>query len=107
MPEQISFVQRRISNEPVKISATLFLDGVAGKPAAVGRGVVAVVVVDQVELGVVELRRPLERLRNVARRRDRAEGRVVVARADVAGGPENLADVFRDVAAVGFVMSQP
>ena len=61
----------------------------------------AVVVVDQCGFRVVVFGRPLERLGNVSGSGDRAERRVTVARADVAGGPEDFADVFRDVAAVG------
>ena len=61
----------------------------------------AEVVVDQCGFGVVVFRRPLEGLRDVAGSGDCAERRVTVARADVAGGAEDFADIFRDVAAVG------
>ena len=46
----------------------------------------AVVVVNEVEFGVVVLRGPLERLRDIAGFRYRAERRVGIRRADVAGG---------------------
>ena len=61
----------------------------------------AVVVVDEVEFGVVVLRRPLEGLRNVAGSGYVPERSVGIRRADVAGGTEDFADVFREVVAVG------
>ena len=63
--------------------------------------VVAVIVVNEVELGIVIFRRPLEGLRDVAGSGDRAERGIGIRRADVAGRPEDLADVFREVVAVG------
>ena len=68
----------------VEVSAALFGDGVAGGEAAECGGVVAEVVVDEVEFGVVVLRRPLEGLGNVAGFRYVPEGSVAVRRADVA-----------------------
>ena len=61
----------------------------------------AVVVVNEVEFGVVVFRRPLEGLRDVAGFRDGTERRVGIRCADVAGGTEDFADVFRDVVTVG------
>ena len=59
------------------------------------------VVVNKVEFGVVVLRRPLERLGDIAGSGDRAERSVGIRRADVAGGAEDFADVFRKVVAIG------
>ena len=101
LTKQICFVQQRILHEGIEIPSSFFLDGVAGEPPAVGRGVVAVVVIDEAEFGVVNFGRPLEGLRDVARRGNGAEGRVVVARADVAGGSEDFPHVLRDVVPVG------
>ena len=61
----------------------------------------AVVVVDEVEFGVVVLRGPLEGLRDVAGGGNGAEGRVGIRRADVAVLTEDFADVFRDVVTIG------
>ena len=60
-----------------------------------------VVVVNEVELGVVNFGRPLEGLGNVAGFRYRAEGSVGIRRSDVAGEAEDFADVFREVVSVG------
>ena len=60
-----------------------------------------VVVVNEVEFGIVMFRRPLEGLGNVAGFRYRAEGSVGIRRSDVAGGAEDFADVFRKVVAIG------
>ena len=60
----------------------------------------AVVVVNEVEFGVVVLRGPLEGLRDVAGFRYGSEGRVGILRADVAVLTEDFADVFRDVVTV-------
>ena len=62
----------------------------------------AVVVVNEVEFGIVNFGRPLEGLNNaIVRCGDRAEGRIGIRRANVAGGAEDLADVFRQVVAAG------
>ena len=61
----------------------------------------AVVVVNEVEFGVVMLRGPLEGLGDVAGSGYVPERSVGIRRADVAGGAEDFADVFRDVVAVG------
>ena len=61
----------------------------------------AEVVVDEVEFGVVVLRGPLEGLGDVAGFRYVPERSVGIRRADVAGGTEDFADVFREVVAVG------
>ena len=79
----------------------MFFDGVAGEEAAECGRVVAVVVVDEVEFGVVVLRGPLERLRNVAGSGYVPERSVGIRCADVAGGTEDFADIFGDVVAVG------
>ena len=61
----------------------------------------AVVVVNEVEFGVVKLRRPLEGLDDaVFGGRDGAERSVGIRRADVTVRSEKFADVFRDVVAV-------
>ncbi len=60
----------------------------------------AIVIVNKVELGIVVLRGPLERLGNIAGGGNGAERRIGIRRADVAGGTEDFADVFRDVVAV-------
>ncbi len=79
-PKNISFSNRRILGERIQIPSALFLDGVSAQPSSVGRGVMAVVVVNKIEFGIVELGRPLEGLGDVARRGNGSEGRVVVAR---------------------------
>ena len=79
----------------------MFGDWVAGEEASEGGRVVAVVVVDEVEFGIVDFRGPLEGLGNVAGGGNGAEGRVGIRRADVAVLTEDFADVFRDVVAVG------
>ena len=61
----------------------------------------AVVVVGEVELGVVDFRGPLEGLGNVAGGGNGAERRVGIRRADVAVLTEDFTDVFRDVVTVG------
>ena len=62
----------------------------------------AEVVVNKVEFGVVVFRRALEGLDDtIVRCGDRAEGSVGIRRADIAGGAEDFADVFRQVVAVG------
>jgi len=79
----------------------LFGDGVAGEEAAERGRVVAVVVVDEVEFGIVILRRPLEGLGDIAGFRYVPERSVGIRRSDVAVLTEDFADVFRDVVAVG------
>ena len=80
----------------------MFGDGVAGEEAAERGGVVAEVVVDEVEFGVVKLRRPLEVLDDaVFGSGNRAERSVGIRRADVAVRTEKFANVFRDVVTVG------
>ena len=79
----------------------MFGDGVAGEEATERGRVVAEVVVDEVEFGVVMLRGPLEGLGDVAGFRYVPERSVGIRRADVAGGTEDFADVFREVVAVG------
>ena len=78
-------------DEGVEIEAALFGDGVAGEEAAERGRVVAVVVVDEVEFGIVVFRTETERVegndverggRIAVRARYRAEGRVVIVRAD-------------------------
>ena len=88
-------------DECVEVSSALFGDGVAGEEAAEVGGVVAEVVVDEVEFGVVVLRGPLEGLGDVAGFRYVPEGSVGIRRADIAGGAEDFADIFGDVVAVG------
>ncbi len=61
----------------------------------------AEVVVNEVEFGVVVLRRPLEGLGDVAGSGYVPEGSVGIRRADVSGGTEDFADIFGDVVAVG------
>ena len=79
----------------------MFGDGVAGEEAAECGRVVAEVVVDEVEFGIVKLRRPLEVLDNaVFGGRDGAERSVGIRRADVAVRSEKFSNVFRDVVAV-------
>ena len=61
----------------------------------------AVVVVNEVESGVVKLRRPLEVLDDaVFGSGNRAERSVGIRRADVAVRSEKFSNVFRDVVAV-------
>ena len=80
----------------------MFFDGVTGKEAPERGRVVAVVVVNKVEFGIVELRRPLEWLSNaIVRFGNCTERSVGICCADVAGGTEELANVFRNVVAVG------
>ena len=62
----------------------------------------AVVVVNEVELGIVDFRGPLERVcgnggAGGRSRRDGSERRVIVSRGDIAGGVDQLADIFREV----------
>ena len=99
--EPIPFLNRIIFYECVEVEAALFGDGVAGEEAAECGRVVAEVVVNEVEFGIVMFRRPLEGLGDVAGFRYRAEGSVAVRRADVAGGAEDFADIFGNVVAVG------
>ena len=99
--EPIPFLNRIIFYECVEVEAALFGDGVAGEEAAECGRVVAEVVVNEVEFGIVMLRRPLEGLGDVAGFRYVPERSVAVRRADVAGGAEDFADVFREVVAVG------
>ena len=61
----------------------------------------AVVVVNEIEFGVVVLRRPLEGLGDVAGSGDRAERSVGICCTDVAGRSEDFTDVFREVVAIG------
>ena len=62
----------------------------------------AVVVVNEVEFGVVNFGRPLEGLADtIVRCGDRAERSVGIRRSDVAGRSKDFADVFREVVAVG------
>ena len=61
----------------------------------------AVVVVDQTELAVVVFTAPLDGLRDIAVGCHGAVGRVGVGRLDIAVRAEDLADVFREIPAVG------
>ncbi len=90
-----------ILHERIQIESALFFDGVAGEEAAERGGIVPVVVVNEIELGVVNFGRPLEGLGDVAGFRYVPERSVAVRRADVAGGTEDFADIFGDVVAVG------
>ena len=64
-------------------------------PPAVCRIIVAVVVVDESELGVVELAGPLDGLGDIAFCRYLAVGSIGVGGADVAMLTVDFADVFR------------
>ena len=67
----------------IQIPVALFFDGVAGEEATERGGVMAVVVVNEVEFGVVKLRRPLEVLDDaVFGSGNRAERSVTVRRSD-------------------------
>ena len=90
-----------IPDKRIQIPSALFFDGVAGEEAAERGRVVAVIVVNKVEFGVVNFGRPLEGLRDVAGSGDRAERSVGIRRSDVVGGAEDFADVFRKVVAIG------
>ena len=90
-----------IPDKRVQIESAFFSDWVAGEEAAERGRVVAVVVVNEVEFGVVNFGRPLEGLGNVTGSGDRAERSVRICCTDVAGGAEDFADVFREVVAVG------
>ena len=94
-------MNRIVLHEGVEVAAALFGDWVAGEEAAEGGGIVAVVVVNEVEFGVVDFGRPLERLRDIAGGGNGAERRVGIRRADVAVLTEDFTDVFRDVVTVG------
>ena len=86
-----------IPDKRIQIPSALFFDGVAGEEAAERGRVVAEVVVNEVELGIVNFGRPWEGLGDVTGSRDRTEGRIGIRRADVAARPEDFADVFREV----------
>ena len=90
-----------IKTYTMQIESALLFDGVAGEEAAERRRVVPVVVVNEVEFGIVMLRRPLEGLGDVAGFRYVPERSVAVRRSDVAGGTKDFADVFREVVAIG------
>ena len=81
-------IHQLVKNKQIQVNPALFFDGVAGEEAAERGRVVAEVVVNEVELGIVIFRRPLEGLHDVAGSGDRAEGRVSIRSTDVAGGPK-------------------
>ena len=72
----------------------MFGDGVAGEEATERGRVVAEVVVDEVEFGVVMLRGPLEGLGNVAGGGDVPEGSVGIRRADQCHVPADTVTVL-------------
>ena len=63
----------------------------------------AVVVVDEGQLGVIELAAPLDGLGDIAGGDDWAVGGVGVGGADIAGGSEDFADILGEVPAVGVI----
>ena len=60
--EPIPFLNRIIFYECVEVEAALFFDGVAGEEAAERGGIVSVVVVNEVEFGIVVFRGEAERI---------------------------------------------
>ena len=95
IPKEIYLYQAVIPDKRIQIPSTLFFDWVAGEEATEGGRVVAVVVVDEVEFGVVIFRGETERIegndvkrggRIAMRAGGRAEGRVVAVRADTVRG---------------------
>ena len=67
----------------------------------------AVVVVDEGQLGVIELAAPLDGLGGVAGGSDGAVGSVGIGGGDVTGGAEYLAHVLSEVKTVGVPAAAP
>ena len=93
--------------ERILILGLLCVCLVPPRPSPIRRVVVAVVVIDQAELAVVVFAAPLDGLGDVAVGCHGAVGRVGVGRLDVAVRAEDLADVLREIPAVGVPGSDP
>ena len=72
-------------------------DLISPQPPTIPRIIVAVVVVDEGQLGVIELAAPLDGLGGVAGGGDGAVGSVGIGGGDVTGGAEYLAHVLGEV----------
>ena len=80
---------------------------ISASPSSIHRIIVAVVVVDEGQLGVIELAAPLDGLGGASGGCDGAVGSVGIGGVDVTGGAEYLTHVLGEVKTVGVPAAAP